>query len=274
MEIFGADYLETSVLVYWGTVLIFLLLETQVPARKSEGSLRRRWAGNWSLGILSIFLRRTLLGSLTGVSAAFWAREAGFGLFNIRLDSSDQLAIPYLLALLLSFLILDAARYAFHRILHETPLLWRIHRSHHSDTDATTTVRIHPFVDMLALPIGLTIVTLLGVPPEAVALSGFGQFIVGWFSHSNVRVPEAWDRVLRTVIVTPAYHLVHHSAEERQTNSNYGTLLTWWDLLFDSRAPAPRPGEDCGLLGLETFRQDRDQSPLGLLINPFLKIQK
>ena len=84
MEIFGADYLEISVLVYWGTVLVCLLLETRVPARKLEGSLRRRWAGNWSLGILSILLPRILLGSLTGTTAAFWAREVGFGLFNIR----------------------------------------------------------------------------------------------------------------------------------------------------------------------------------------------
>ena len=52
------------------------------------------------------------------------------------------------------------------------------------------------------------------------------------FNHGNVRIPPGLDRILRCFVVTPDMHRVHHSVIIRETNSNYGFNLSWWDRLF------------------------------------------
>jgi sterol desaturase/sphingolipid hydroxylase (fatty acid hydroxylase superfamily) len=37
--------------------------------------------------------------------------------------------------------------------------------------------------------------------------------------------------VVRTVLVTPAMHRVHHSKRQIETDSNYGSVLSIWDRL-------------------------------------------
>jgi len=52
------------------------------------------------------------------------------------------------------------------------------------------------------------------------------------FNHGNVRLPQPIDRVLRLFVVTPEMHRVHHSVIIRETNSNFGFNLPWWDRLL------------------------------------------
>jgi len=59
------------------------------------------------------------------------------------------------------------------------------------------------------------------------------------FNHANVRLPAGIDRVLRLLVVTPDMHRVHHSVEPRETNSNFGFNLPWWDRLFGTYRAQP-----------------------------------
>jgi hypothetical protein len=59
------------------------------------------------------------------------------------------------------------------------------------------------------------------------------------FNHGNIRIPSAVDRVLRPFIVTPGMHRVHHSVIIRETNSNYGFNLPWWDRLLGTYKDQP-----------------------------------
>ena len=86
------------------------------------------------------------------------------------------------------------------------------------------------------------------------------------FQHSNIRLPNGLEGALRRVIVTPSHHWVHHHAVRRDTDSNYGTVLTIWDRLFGSWSPTIRtPDMPIGTQG----RQERSLG--GLLIRPLEK---
>jgi sterol desaturase/sphingolipid hydroxylase (fatty acid hydroxylase superfamily) len=77
------------------------------------------------------------------------------------------------------------------------------------------------------------------------------------FSHGNVRLPAWFDRALRLVVVAPEMHRVHHSVRPRETNSNFGFNLPWWDYLFGTYRPRPAAGHEHMPIGLEQFRDER-----------------
>ena len=63
------------------------------------------------------------------------------------------------------------------------------------------------------------------------------------FHHSDARLPPAIERPLSRLIVTPSIHWVHHHARRADTDSNYGTVFSFWDPLFRSRSRTrARPG--------------------------------
>ncbi len=90
------------------------------------------------------------------------------------------------------------------------------------------------------------------------------------FNHGNVRIPEKLDRVLRWFIVTPDMHRVHHSVVKKETNSNYGFNLPWWDRLFGTYRAQPEVGHLKMKIGLNEFSGSRTVNFLWLLLLPFL----
>ena len=77
-------------------------------------------------------------------------------------------------------------------------------------------------------------------------------------------MPAGLEKVLARLIITPSIHWVHHHAVRRDTDSNYGTLFSFWDRLFRSFSPNPRRPEM--KIGVER----RPERPLlGLLARPF-----
>jgi len=90
------------------------------------------------------------------------------------------------------------------------------------------------------------------------------------FNHSNVRLPEKLDAVVRCLLVTPDMHRVHHSQNEFETNSNYGFNIPWWDRLFGSYRAQPELGHEDMKIGLRDHQQDKDSIQImGLLTLPF-----
>lgn len=52
--------------------------------------------------------------------------------------------------------------------------------------------------------------------------------------HSNINFPEKLDRFYRALFASPAMHRIHHSPERIETDSNYGTIFSFWDRLARS----------------------------------------
>jgi sterol desaturase/sphingolipid hydroxylase (fatty acid hydroxylase superfamily) len=174
---------------------------------------------------------------------------------------------PPVLACIVGVLVLDLADYVRHRLTHAVPLLWRLHRVHHSDLaiDVTTSLRNHP-LEILLRPLFLSVAVLaFGISPLAVLLQPLIQLPILVFQHANIRLPPRLDRALAWMIVTPGIHLVHHSRVREEADSNYSTALTIWDRLFGSFRPAVPPAA----IGIDGFEQPRDQTMFGMLATPF-----
>ncbi|MDH5189701.1 MAG: sterol desaturase family protein, partial [Gammaproteobacteria bacterium] len=150
---------------------------------------------------------------------------------------------------------------------------WRLHRVHHADLDydVTTGARFHTLEIILSMGIKFAVILLLGPPIVAVVMFEIILNATAMFNHSNVRIPEAIDKILRSFIVTPDMHRVHHSIADDEANSNFGFSLPWWDRLFGTYRAQPRGGHAGMTIGIRSYRDSKHCSWLsGILIMPFI----
>jgi sterol desaturase/sphingolipid hydroxylase (fatty acid hydroxylase superfamily) len=245
---------------FLGLLAVLFIAQQRWPAR-GDGKPCRRQLVNLELVLISTLLLRVGF----PVLAVAWAMEVhGGGLFG-RLDWPAWLAIP------VAVLMLDLAIYWQHRLMHAWPLLWRLHRVHHCDTgfDVTTGVRFHPLEIALSMGIKLGLITVLGPHPAAVLAFEVLLSLGSLFTHTDIALPRVLDRRLRLLFVTPSMHRIHHSTRRFETDSNYGFHLSVWDRLFGSYTVAPVEDERHMPIGLEDWREPRDQGLVPLLLNPF-----
>jgi sterol desaturase/sphingolipid hydroxylase (fatty acid hydroxylase superfamily) len=236
--------------------------ELIAPRRPLAVGRAARWPGNLGVLVVATLLVRVLVPT-GAVAAAILAEERGWGLLHLA-------GLPPWAAVLLAVVLLDLAIYGQHRLFHAVPALWRLHRMHHADldVDVTTGVRFHPAEILLSMAIKLGAVTALGAPPLGVLLFEILLNASSLFSHGNVRMPAGLDRAARWLVVTPDMHRVHHSAVPRETDSNFGFNLPWWDRLFGTYRPAPAAGHEAMRLGLDQFRDPSDLRLARLLLQP------
>jgi sterol desaturase/sphingolipid hydroxylase (fatty acid hydroxylase superfamily) len=225
----------------------------------------RRWGSNLGIVFLNTALVR-LLFPLGAVALAGLAHARGWGLLNLY-------DVPFALAALASIVALDLAIYLQHVMFHAVPALWRLHRVHHADFDfdVTTGARFHPIEIALSMLIKMAAILVLGPPAAAVMAFEVLLNATAMFNHGNVRLPQALDRAVRLLMVTPDMHRVHHSVEEHETNSNFGFNLSVWDRLFRTYKPQPDAGHEGMTIGIRDHRDPRQVCDLpGMLALPFL----
>jgi sterol desaturase/sphingolipid hydroxylase (fatty acid hydroxylase superfamily) len=242
---------------------VMLALELALPRRTIVQPKSLRWTNNFAITMLNAVMLRLLFPAAT-VSVALYVEKSEFGLFA-------GLGIPYFLSIPLAIAALDLIIYAQHRLFHEVPLLWRIHRMHHSDIDidVTTGLRFHPIEMLLSMLIKLLAIWLLGAPVIAVIFFEVILSAASMFNHANFHLPEKTDEMLRKAIVTPDMHRVHHSTRARETNSNFGFGLSCWDRLFDSYIAQPEDGHLEMDIGIAEFRETADIRLDKILMQPF-----
>lgn len=221
----------------WARFLLFLvlfvtlaLLERFFAARRAGQESDARLLTNFGLGLGNAAL--AALVPLGALAAAGLAEAKGIGLFRL-------VALPGWAMLFALVVARSLASYLQHRASHIVPWLWRIHRVHHSDrqVDLSTGLRNHPAELLLSLLVAAAVTLALGPPLWVAVAAELILFAPALWTHVDLRLPEQADRLLRLVVVTPAMHLVHHSADRRQCDSNYGDLLSLWDRLFGSYSP-------------------------------------
>jgi len=232
-----------------GVAFVFIFglerLYPMVAVRHSLAQLGR----NFSLAGLNV-----VLGPLVVLPLSAFAPHHGLGLrpgwWNIALD----------------LLVLDLWIYAWHRLNHVIPFLWRFHEVHHLDEalDSSTGLRFHFGEVALSACVRALLVWLLSVPIASVLIFETLIVVAALFQHSNMKLPEMFEQWLSLIIVTPSIHWVHHHALRRDTDSNYATMLSLWDLVFGSRSASARTLDmDMGVEGLS------DVGLLGLVARPF-----
>ena len=252
----------------FAVVLVMMLLWEALNPRRTPLLGWNRRLNNLGLVGLDVILVRLLIPIAT-VTVAEISMARGWGLFNI-IDAG------FWVSFVLSFLLMDLVIYGQHVITHQIPLLWRIHRVHHTDLDfdVTTALRFHPFEIILSMFVKFFFIALVGAPVVAVIVFEIILNISSMFNHSNIRIPVGIDRWLRFFIVTPDMHRVHHSVIKVETNSNYGFNIPWWDHIFRTYRPQPSAGHTKMKIGLNEFQGNKVVFLHWLLLQPFASIKK
>ncbi|MFM7414422.1 MAG: sterol desaturase family protein [Alphaproteobacteria bacterium] len=245
-----------------GVLSIMLILQHAFP-RRAQRLAWRRWPSNFGLVVISSLLVRLLIPT-AAIGVALYAEAQGLGLLR-------WLGVNEFLGGILAVLLLDMLIYFQHRIFHALPILWRLHRVHHADTelDASSGLRFHPIEILLSMGIKMAAVVALGAPAEAVLVFEVLLNATAMFNHSNVALPLWLDRLLRWVLVTPDMHRVHHSVVHAETDSNFGFCLSVWDRIFGTHIPEPAAGQLGMVIGIDKFRADEEQRLDRLLTQPF-----
>ena len=248
---------------FGGVFAVMALWELIGPRRIQSIGRGWRWPNNLGVVVANTLVVR-LVFPTTAVGLALLAETRGWGLFNL-------IAFPTWVGIVSSVVVLDLAIYLQHVLFHAVPSLWRLHRMHHADLefDVTTGLRFHPIEILLSMIIKFTVVAALGAPALAVLIFEVLLNATSMFNHGNVCIPTGLDRVLRWIVVTPDMHRVHHSILSRETNSNFGFNLPWWDRLFGTYRAQPAAGHDGMTIGIEQFREPRELGLDRMLLQPF-----
>ncbi len=246
------------------TIAAMCVWEIRAPKRVQSVPKLKRWANNLVLLLINSIMVRILFPAAAVGFAAF-ADIHQMGLLRL-------IAMPDAIAVVAAVLLLDLAIYVQHLVFHAVPLLWRLHRVHHADLDfdVTTGTRFHPVEILLSMGIKFLIIVTLGPPVIAVLIFETLLNVTGMFNHSNISMPSQVDRILRSLLVTPDMHRVHHSIDRVETNANFGFCFSFWDRLLGTYKPVPALGHTAMTIGIPEFRNPRDVVNLkGMLAIPF-----
>jgi sterol desaturase/sphingolipid hydroxylase (fatty acid hydroxylase superfamily) len=248
---------------FCGVFALIAVWEFLRPRRSQTIRRGWRWPNNLGVVALDALLVRILFPS-TAVAVALVGEAHGLGLFNV-------VRLPAWIGVAASVILLDLAIYFQHVLFHAVPVLWRLHRMHHADLeiDVSTGLRFHPVEILLSMAIKLAVVIALGAPAVAVLAFEILLNATSMFNHGNVRIPRRFDGVLRWLVVTPDMHRVHHSILSRETNSNFGFNLPWWDRMFGTYQAQPTAGHEAMTIGIEQFRDPRELGLDRMLLQPF-----
>ena len=146
------------------------------------------------------------------------------------------------------FTIDDFSKYIVHRFMHKWPVLWALHKVHHSATVLTpmTVFRTHPLEGIIfslrsaitqAIGISLffylfgnlvSLYTIVGVNIFVFVFNILGSNL----RHSHIGI-RYW-KWLEYIFISPAQHQLHHSIAFEHHDKNFGAALAIWDWLFGS----------------------------------------
>lgn len=249
--------------VFAAVLIAMALWEAIAPRRIRSFPRVARWPANLGISVLDSFLMRVLL-PVGAVGFATYCTAHRWGLLNAS-------STPTVLSTLATILALDFVIYLQHVMFHAVPALWRIHRMHHTDLDfdVTTGVRFHPLEIVISMLIKLAAIAALGASATGVLVFEILLNATSLFNHSNIAMGPTADALVRRLIVTPDMHRVHHSIVVRETNSNFGFNLSWWDRLLGTYRDQPAAGHLAMTIGIEDFRDPRELGLPRMLIQPW-----
>ena len=188
-----------------------------------------------------------------GLRASLWLPLIGsrlIGTLVVARTMRDQFGFPEevvwdpisltLLYTVIYFVIDDLSRFALHVAMHKVPLLWRLHRVHHSATTLTpfTVFRVHPIESAIyffraffvfSLVSGV-FVWLFGRHLSIIDVLGVNALgFIANAAFANLRHSHVWVGFgkLEYFLVSPAQHQLHHSSQPGR--GNYGSVLSIWD---------------------------------------------
>ena len=253
------DYVGTPIFAV--LLAMLLILQSHRPLRRQRFATLRRALRNFVFSAPAFLLLRLVLIPIP-LAAAWWAQEHGIGLLR-------WLHASAWFTMIAGFMLMDWAYYWWHYATHVVPLLWRFHNVHHTDLDldVTTAARFHFGEIVASIPFRVAAVVLLGIAPLTLLVFEILFEGASLFHHSNWRLPLSLERALNRVIVTPRMHGIHHSIVRDETDSNWGTIFSWWDRLHRTlQIDVPQEQIE---IGVAPYRDERELTVARLWAMPF-----
>ena len=182
------------------------------------------------------------------------------------------------------FTLDDFTKFVVHRWMHKIPVLWALHKVHHSATQLTplTIYRTHPLEGIIfslraSVTQGISIslfVFFFGDSVDLLTILGVNIFIFCFnvagsnLRHSHIGI-QYW-RWLEYILISPAQHQLHHSIAEEHYDKNFGATLAFWDWCFGSLIPSEKT--ESLRLGILDSKQDDPRNLFTLYISPLRDI--
>ena len=246
-----------------GLMVLFYSLELFLPVEYEFQRKRQHQLHNMVLGL--IFVVVSFFWATVAVCAIDWLNGNKVGFFYL-------VSIPAWLQLILSVMLFDFVSYLFHRMAHKLPLIWRLHRVHHSDTnlDASSNFRGHPIEFIFWFgPSNIIAAGIFGLSGWSLAVYYLIITPLFFLEHSNLKFPLWLDKTVGLIFTTPNMHKLHHEQDQYYTDSNYADIFILWDRIFGTFKYKP-PSQIT--FGLKEFDEDKKQTFWYLLKSPFINM--
>ena len=251
--------ITTSVIA--ATFGLMLVLERWLPLRRTTEDKTRRVARNLTLAAMALVVGEALQFAIV-LRVAGWVEGRGLGMVP---------RLPAALQTIAAVVLLDYTLWWWHWMSHRIPFLWRFHLVHHidRDLDASTALRFHFGEHALSVFFRCAQIVVIGASTHAIWIWQTILFASILFHHANVRLPALLERWLVRIVVTPRMHGIHHSNREDETNSNWASMFTAWDVLHRTlRLDVP---QESITIGVPAYGRDEDVK-LGKIVRlPFGK---
>jgi sterol desaturase/sphingolipid hydroxylase (fatty acid hydroxylase superfamily) len=285
-------------------VLLWLTVLVSVAWSYVHQGLPLTWRGFWRHALppasvahpsaradVLFFISSKLVNTILVAPAAFTAFGVGTFVNHLR-----QHLVPYpaatdspagITALLLftatMFLAYDFSYYIYHNAQHRVPILWELHKVHHSAEVmvGVTKDRIHPLDNLMnhiwdGLFVGPIFAIWLFFVRDPVELAVFGINIyvlrnilmMDFVRHTHFKI--SFGERLNGLVICPHYHQLHHSSAAEHWDKNFGLMLAIWDRMFGTLA-VPKPDE-AFTFGLTNNEHVAYRSCLRLYFLPLLRI--
>jgi sterol desaturase/sphingolipid hydroxylase (fatty acid hydroxylase superfamily) len=219
---FGLDWMLLDLLLM---TIIFIPIELFFPKNKNQTKFHAEWRTDLVYFIIShLFIQ--IFGIISQKPAILFFGWIGLDKVHIWIQQ-----LPFLIALVLTFVVTDLFQYWAHRIFHNHVYLWRFHSVHHStqNMDWLAGSRTH-FVDIFfTRAMAFVPLYVLGFPPAVFNIYIVFIAIHAVLIHSNTRINFGF---IKYIFATPQYHHWHHCEDPKYYGKNFATVFPFIDMIF------------------------------------------
>ena len=250
---------EWRLILLAACLVILWVAESIIPLRRNN---RDHAFTNFAFTIFTIIINVLLVFVL--IRTIEFCHTNDIGLFAF-------VQLPYFAQVVLGVFVLDlVAAYLPHKVMHTYNIFWKFHQVHHLDemVDVTTGLRQHPIETVFRFFFLLAGVIVLGAPLSVVVIYQTISAINALIEHSNIKLNAKIESVMRKLIITPNVHKVHHSCDQKFTDSNYGNIFSIWDRLFKTYETTET---EKITYGLDANSEKKKKGFFTLLLLPFFK---
>lgn len=215
------------------TVVISLLIELFIVGYK-ESSLKKiiKPQNNFADHISFLIESLNLFGFISFIFCfGIFYKITGYLQMNYHYKFIGLIENKYLIFIIV-YVLNDLKSYWRHLLFHKVNFLWQLHSFHHSaeNFNILNRYRGHFLEGAISVLFDVFPFILIGTPIETFLLVKFISEIHQQLVHSNIN--SSWGFIGKYILVSPLYHKIHHSIDERHFNKNFGVTFVFWDKIF------------------------------------------